>query len=292
MTRDSMEGFLFPALYEFTQRTTARELVADQLRAFRERFRTVDLAYARSKNLTPYDVLIIASMIEKETAVPRERRLVSAVIYNRLRNRMPLGIDATVRYGLDIPGTESLTKQALRSNSPYNTRLRTGAPADADREPWPRIDPCRRESRAGGGLPLLRPQAQIDGALLHGGRDRLPAQGLRVRVRLRLKPAEPDRRIRERGRSRNASAGGAEPLRVRRERLALHPDMLSCAPEHILEELSERACIVDVGIDPDRREQLSPDALVLAARLEPGEKPSIDVVDTHRDPYRHLCAPG
>ena len=69
-----------------------------------QRFRTVDLSYARSKNLTPYDVLIIASMIEKETAVPRERRLVSAVIYNRLRNRMPLGIDATVRYGLDIPG--------------------------------------------------------------------------------------------------------------------------------------------------------------------------------------------
>ena len=128
MTRDSMEGFLFPALYEFTQRTTARELVADQLRAFRQRFRSVDLSYARSKNLTPYDVLIIASMIEKETAVPRERRLVSAVIYNRLRNRMPLGIDATIRYGLDIPGTKSLTKAALRSDSPYNTRIRTGLP--------------------------------------------------------------------------------------------------------------------------------------------------------------------
>lgn len=128
MTRDSLEGFLFPASYEFTERTTARELVADQLRAFRQRFRGVDLAYARSKNLTPYDVLIIASMIEKETAVARERRLVSAVIYNRLRNRMPLGIDATIRYGLDIPGTESLTKEALRSSSPYNTRLRPGLP--------------------------------------------------------------------------------------------------------------------------------------------------------------------
>ena len=128
MTRDSLEGFLFPASYEFTERTTARELVADQLRAFRQRFRGVDLAYARSKNLTPYDVLIIASMIEKETAVARERRLVSAVIYNRLRNRMPLGIDATIRYGLDIPGTESLTKDALRSGSPYNTRLRPGLP--------------------------------------------------------------------------------------------------------------------------------------------------------------------
>jgi peptidoglycan lytic transglycosylase G len=128
MTRDSLEGFLFPASYEFTQRTSARELVADQLHAFRQRFRSVDLSYARSKNLTPYDVLIIASMIEEETAVPRERRLVSAVIYNRLRNRMPLGIDATVRYGLDIPGTESLTNGALRSSSPYNTRNRPGLP--------------------------------------------------------------------------------------------------------------------------------------------------------------------
>jgi uncharacterized YceG family protein len=128
MTRDSLEGFLFPASYEFTERTTARELVADQLRAFRQRFRTVDLAYARAKNLTPYDVLIIASMIEEETAVASERRLVAAVIYNRLRNRMPLGIDATIRYGLGIPGTKSLTKQALRTDSPYNTRLRTGLP--------------------------------------------------------------------------------------------------------------------------------------------------------------------
>ena len=126
--RDSLEGFLFPASYEFTRLTTARELVADQLRAFRQRFRSVDLSYARSKNLTPHDVLIIASMIEKETAVPRERRLVAAVIYNRLRNRMPLGIDATIRYGLDIPGTRSLTKEALRSTSPYNTRIHTGLP--------------------------------------------------------------------------------------------------------------------------------------------------------------------
>ena len=126
--RDSLEGFLFPASYEFTPLTSAQQLVADQLRAFRQRFRSVDLTYARSKNLTPYDVLVIASMIEKETAVPSERRLVAAVIYNRLRNRMPLGIDATIRYGLDVPGTESLTKEALRSTSPYNTRIHTGLP--------------------------------------------------------------------------------------------------------------------------------------------------------------------
>lgn len=124
----SLEGFLFPASYEFTQETTARRLVADQLEAFRKRFAGVDLRYARSKNLTPYDVLIIASMVEKETAVASERRLVAAVIYNRLKARMPLGIDATIRYGLDIPGTESLTKSALATDSPYNTRLRVGLP--------------------------------------------------------------------------------------------------------------------------------------------------------------------
>ncbi len=126
--RGSIEGFLFPALYEFTQYTAGKELVDDQLAAFRSRFGSLDLRYAKSKKLTPYDVLKIASMIEKETVVPRERRLVAAVIYNRLRNRMPLGIDATIRYGLGIPGTESLTKEALRSDSPYNSRRVPGLP--------------------------------------------------------------------------------------------------------------------------------------------------------------------
>jgi UPF0755 protein len=126
--RGSMEGFLFPALYEFTQFTSGRELVSDQLTAFRKAFARVDLSYARSKNLTPYDVLKIASMIEKETVEPRERKLVAAVIYNRLRNKMPLGIDATIRYGMNIPGTKSLTKSAIRSDNPYNSRRFPGLP--------------------------------------------------------------------------------------------------------------------------------------------------------------------
>ncbi len=123
-----IEGFLFPATYAFTPQTTARELVQQQLATFRRRFATVDLRYARSRNLTPYDVLIIASMVEKETVVPGERRLVAAVVYNRLRARMPLQIDATIRYGLGIPGTKSLTKSALASSSPYNTRRFRGLP--------------------------------------------------------------------------------------------------------------------------------------------------------------------
>ena len=72
-------------------------------------------------------------MIENETVAPRERRLVAAVIYNRLRNRMPLGVDATIRYG-DIPGTEPLTKQSLRART-RTTPAAARPPADADREP-------------------------------------------------------------------------------------------------------------------------------------------------------------
>jgi UPF0755 protein len=128
LRRRSVEGFLFPSLYEFTQQTRAQDLINDQLRAFQSRWSTIDLTRARAGNLTPYDVLIIASMIERETAAPEERRLVSAVIYNRLRKRMPLAIDATLRYGLGIPGNRPLTQRHLRSRSPYNTRIHTGLP--------------------------------------------------------------------------------------------------------------------------------------------------------------------
>jgi UPF0755 protein len=102
-----IEGFLFPATYEFTPKTTAAKLVADQIAFFEQNWKKVDLADARKKNLTPYDVLIIASMVEKETIV---------------------GIDATIRYGLDVPGTESLRQSHLESDSPYNTRNRQGLP--------------------------------------------------------------------------------------------------------------------------------------------------------------------
>jgi UPF0755 protein len=122
----SLEGFLFPATYDFTARTTTRQLVDRQLEAFRRNWAKVDLRYARSKNLTPYDVLIIASMVERETLAPDERPLVAAVIYNRLKAGMSLGIDATIRYGLDVPATEPLRQSQLESDNPYNTRKRPG----------------------------------------------------------------------------------------------------------------------------------------------------------------------
>ena len=124
----TMEGFLFPATYEFFKSTTDAQLVQDQLSAFCENWSRVDLRFARAKNLTPYDVLTIASMVEKETLSPDERQLVAAVIYNRLHDRMPLGIDATLRYGLHIPPTESIHQSQLESDSPYNSRKVLGLP--------------------------------------------------------------------------------------------------------------------------------------------------------------------
>jgi UPF0755 protein len=126
--RRSLEGFLFPATYDFLRRTTSKKLVADQLAAFRRAWKGVDLRYARSKHLTPFDVLIIASMVEKEAIAPDERPKIAAVIYNRLHARMPLGIDATIRYALNVPGTEPLHESQLHDPTPYNTRLHPGLP--------------------------------------------------------------------------------------------------------------------------------------------------------------------
>ena len=126
--RRPLEGFLFPATYQFTVHSGSAELVSAQLRAFRRSWGTINLAYARSKNLTPYDVLTIASMVEKEAVAPEERPKIARVIYNRLHHRMPLGIDATVRYGFHVPGTKSLLESQLNSDNPYNTRKLPGLP--------------------------------------------------------------------------------------------------------------------------------------------------------------------
>ena len=122
------EGFLFPDTYDFDRKSTSAQLVGNQLAEFTSRWSELNLSYARSKNLTPYDVLTIASMVEGEAQVPSERPLVAAVIYNRLHAHMPLGIDATLRYGLHVPPTQSLTQSELHNPTPYNTRMHDGLP--------------------------------------------------------------------------------------------------------------------------------------------------------------------
>ena len=123
-----LEGFLFPDTYQLRSRTaTAKQLVTMQLSTFKREFAKLDLTRARRKHLSRYDVLVIASMIEREAQVPKDRRLISAVIYNRLQRGIPLGIDATLRYRLNN-WTKSLRESELNVDSAYNTRRRVGLP--------------------------------------------------------------------------------------------------------------------------------------------------------------------
>ena len=123
----SLEGFLFPATYELNVSAPARDLVERQLAAFRQNFSTVNFDRAKRKHLTRYDVLIIASMVEREAQLAKERPLIAAVIYNRLSDGTPLGIDATTRYALHKP-SGALRQSELEIESPYNTRKRAGLP--------------------------------------------------------------------------------------------------------------------------------------------------------------------
>jgi UPF0755 protein len=123
----SLEGFLFPATYEIYADTTVEDLVEMQLEAFRVNTADIDFRPAARRNLTPFEVVNIASMIEREVVVPEERDLVASVIYNRLRAGMTLGIDATVQYAIG-EWKPDLTASDLDIDSPYNTRKYPGLP--------------------------------------------------------------------------------------------------------------------------------------------------------------------
>ena len=123
----TLEGFLFPATYDLVAGAKASALVDKQLDAFEENLGSVDLAAAKRKNLTRYDVVIIASMVEREAQLDKERPLIAAVIYNRLKERIPLGIDATIRY-YENNWTRPLRVSELERDSAYNTRKRQGLP--------------------------------------------------------------------------------------------------------------------------------------------------------------------
>ena len=122
-----LEGFLFPDTFELKKHASAAELVQLQLEDFKGRIAGVNMKYARSKNLTVFDVVTIASMIEHEAVSEGDRRKVARVIYNRLHEGMPLGIDATTRFATGNY-TEPLTESELAVDSPYNTRSHTGLP--------------------------------------------------------------------------------------------------------------------------------------------------------------------
>ncbi|HVD85948.1 MAG TPA: endolytic transglycosylase MltG [Solirubrobacterales bacterium] len=122
-----LEGFLFPDTFELKPDAPVADLVQLQLQDFKRRIKKVNMSYAKSKNLTVFDVLTIASMVEREAGVASQRKLVASVIYNRLHEGMPLGIDATIRFATGNY-TKPLTESELATDSPYNTRTNAGLP--------------------------------------------------------------------------------------------------------------------------------------------------------------------
>ncbi|HLA80207.1 MAG TPA: endolytic transglycosylase MltG [Thermoleophilia bacterium] len=124
---DTLEGLLFPSTYFLLEGDGATELIGAQLAAFGAKTGSLPWNKAEALGVTPYQIVIIASMIEKEASIADERPKVAAVIYNRLKAKMALGIDATVRYVLG-KWTGSLTEEDLKVDSPFNTRINKGLP--------------------------------------------------------------------------------------------------------------------------------------------------------------------
>lgn len=124
---ESLEGFLFPKTYEITIDYSARDIIEMMLAQYQFETGSLDYSFSEDKGFTRYDILKIASMIEREAYVPEERALISAVIHNRLDINMALGIDATLCYFLD-KWDGNLTETDLEIDTEYNTRLYTGLP--------------------------------------------------------------------------------------------------------------------------------------------------------------------
>jgi UPF0755 protein len=122
-----LEGFLFPDTWELKTKLPVSYLVRLQLEDFKKKIKKVNMKYAKSKNLTVFDVVTIASIVEREAGVPKQRKLVASVIYNRLHEGMTLGMDSTIRFATGNY-EKPLSQSELESESPYNTRNHTGLP--------------------------------------------------------------------------------------------------------------------------------------------------------------------
>lgn len=121
------EGFLFPKTYEVTSQTSASAFVEMLLKQFQLETENIEWSRAQSLGVTPYQVVVIASIIEKEAKVAGDRPLVASVIYNRLANNMKLGMCSTVQYALGET-KPVLTNSDLEVDSPYNTYRIEGLP--------------------------------------------------------------------------------------------------------------------------------------------------------------------
>ncbi len=145
-TARNLEGFFFPSTYEFSRHATPEQIAAAMVRHFRAVWGILDASGTNffSSGLNLEEVVVMASLVERETSIERERPLVAGVFYNRLERRFPLQCDPTVQYALELAGkpTRIVGHGNLHFESPYNTYLRAGLP------PGPIANPGEASLRA------------------------------------------------------------------------------------------------------------------------------------------------
>ena len=128
----NLEGYLFPDTYEFSPETTAADLVEMMVKRFRSVWKPDWTERAHSLNLSPREIVTIASIVETEAKLPDDRPLVASVIYNRLQKNIPLAVDSTVIYASKLEGKWRYDGKVYLSDiqrrSPYNTRIYAGLP--------------------------------------------------------------------------------------------------------------------------------------------------------------------
>ncbi len=150
-----LEGFLFPATYDFPPHTSAEQVLQAMVARFRQAAADVDLvAAARAAGRSPYDVVIVASLVEREAKVSADYPKVARVVYNRLAHGMRLQFDSTVNYALKANKT-SVTDQDLKVASPYNTYLHAGLPPGPIASPGERALQAALHPASGGWLYFL-----------------------------------------------------------------------------------------------------------------------------------------
>jgi UPF0755 protein len=125
---EGLEGFLFPATYEVEPGMTATDVLAMMVRRFTQAAESTNLeARAAELGITPYEAVVVGSLIERESRVDEELPKVARVVYNRLDQRIPLGIDAAILFGLGRT-SGGLTASDLAKDTPYENRRQTGLP--------------------------------------------------------------------------------------------------------------------------------------------------------------------
>ena len=134
----SLEGFLLPETYEFYWQVDEREVVRDMLAEFRKFFTDSLQQQAKKMKMTIGQVLTMASIVEGETVLDRERPVIAGLYYNRLHRGMKLEADPTIQY--IIPdGPRRLLYNDLRIDSPYKHVQKIRPAAGADQQPWKKI---------------------------------------------------------------------------------------------------------------------------------------------------------